>query len=207
MELVPEHRLLSLLLPRDICDLTGRQPRGKLVLSQQFQRRLHCEGIGPSDVGRLCVGVSMNQTEVSQDKEKEREYEATRAARRYVPLETVNAVGVSEDFIVAHGIVSNISETGACLITNTVIEPGQTLQIRFNTCNKTDLFQTSAKVVWSGEGMDPNLEIVGVMVGIAFMEVSYELQDTITDILEKGNFHEVGAADVQKKAAVAVSKS
>jgi hypothetical protein len=149
----------------------------------------------------------MSEAEVTEDQEKEREYEATRAARRYVPLETVNAFVLSEDFIVAHGIVSNISETGACLITNTVIEPGQTLQIRFSTCNKTDLFQTSAKVVWSGEGMDPNLEIVGVMVGIAFQEVSYSLQETITDILEKGNFHEVGAADVQKKAALAIPNS
>lgn len=149
----------------------------------------------------------MSEAEVTGDKGREREYEATRAARRYVPLKTVNAFVLSEDFIVAHGIVSNISETGACLITNTVIEPGQTLQIRLSTCNRTDLFQTAAKVVWSGEGMDPHLEIVGVMVGIAFQEVSYSLQETITDILEKGNFHEVGAADVQKKAVVTATNT
>ena len=68
----------------------------------------------------------MSEADVSNSRGKDAKYDATRAARRYVPLETVNAFVLSKNFIVAHGIVSNISETGACLITNTLIEPGQT---------------------------------------------------------------------------------
>lgn len=146
------------------------------------------------------MGIALNKPEGAK-------YSATRAARRYVPLEMVNALILSGDVVVAQGVVSNISECGACVIANTVIEPGQSLQIRFSTFDKTELFQSRVKVVWSREGMDSNLEIVGGMVGVAFVEVSWSLQNTITDLLEKGRFLEVGAPDVHEKAAIAIPNS
>ena len=145
----------------------------------------------------------------AQDAEKA-EFTRTRATRRYIPLETVNALVLSEQFYLAHGVVSNISETGACLITNTVIEPGQKLQVRFITGKGVELFQTRARVVWSAEGMDPHMEIVGVMSGVQFLDDSRLLQDKIVEILEKGNFHEVGAADpdaTQDAAGLATMES
>ena len=148
----------------------------------------------------------MSETDTVENSEKVTKYSATRAARRYVALETVNALVLCGDVVVAQGVVSNISECGACVITNTVIEPGQSLQIRFSTSDKTELFQSRVKVVWSREGMDSHLEIIGGMVGVAFVEVSWSLQNTITDLLEKGSFLEVGAPDVQEKAAFAVAK-
>lgn len=133
------------------------------------------------------------------------EFTPTRATRRYVPLETVNAVILSDDFVLAHGIVSNISESGACLITNTSVEVGQKLQIRLSTSNKIELFQTLGRVVWSGEGIDPNLEIVGVMLGVQFLDGPSALPDQLGEILQKGKFHEVGAADLEKEGGVTTS--
>jgi hypothetical protein len=61
-----------------------------------------------------------------------------------------------------------------------------------------ELFQAEARIVWAGEGMDPHLEIVGVMVGVQFLEVDPALEEKIFDTLEQGRFLEVGMPDVKK---------
>jgi hypothetical protein len=121
-----------------------------------------------------------------------KELSPTRANRRYVPLKPVSAVILADDCYLAHGVVSNISTSGACLITNTVMENGSDVRVQFAANQHEELFQLEARIVWSSEGMDPNLEIVGVMVGLQFLDMRPMLQEKISDILEQGYFHEVG---------------
>lgn len=143
----------------------------------------------------------MSKAKAKGKKKRDLQFSPSRASRRYVPVESVSAFVVSDSSFLAHGIVSNISARGACLITNTAIEEGEHIRVRFSTSNKNELFQAQARVVWAGEGMDPNMEIVGVMVGLAFEDVSPSFEDEILEILEQGTFHEVGAADRKKQPA------
>jgi hypothetical protein len=134
----------------------------------------------------------MSEAEAVAKKEGGLEYSSTRVNRRYVPLETVSAVLLADDCYLAHGVASNISASGACLITNTVMEPGGRVRVRFSTNHQEELFHAEARIVWAGEGMDPHLEIVGVMVGVQFLDVDPALEEKIIDTLEQGRFHEVG---------------
>jgi hypothetical protein len=72
------------------------------------------------------------------------------------------------------------------------MEPGSHVWVRFSRNHQEELFQAKARIVWAGEGMDPNLEIVGVMVGVQFLDVEPALEEKIIDTLEQGRFHEVG---------------
>ncbi len=121
-------------------------------------------------------------------------YEAIRETGRFIPLETVSAILVSDDGFLGHGIVSNISEKGACLITSTMIEPGQKIRVKFTVRRGNELFQIPAKIVWSAEGMDRHSEIVGVLVGVVFQPSSDSQRKTIVEILERDLFHPVGSS-------------
>ena len=134
----------------------------------------------------------MSEAEAVVKKEGGLEYSPTRTNRRYVPLKPVSAVLLADSGYLAHGVASNISASGACLITNTVMEPGSRVRVQFSTNHQEELFQAEARIVWASEGMDPHLEIVGVMVGVQFLDVEPALEEKITDALEQGRFHEVG---------------
>ena len=121
-------------------------------------------------------------------------YAPARDSSRFVPLETISAILVSEDAFLGHGVVSNISESGACLITNAMIEPDRAIRVKFSTSQGTELFQTPARVVWSGEGMDRHSEIVGVLVGVTFKD-SPDSHDKIAEVLRRDLFHKVGSPD------------
>jgi hypothetical protein len=122
-------------------------------------------------------------------------YDAVREACRFVPVETVSAILVSDTGFLGHGVVSNISIKGACLITNTMIEPHKEIRVQFTVHRGDELFQVPAKVVWSAEGMDRNSEIVGILMGVAFQPLSDSQRKTIVEILERGLFHSVGPPD------------
>jgi hypothetical protein len=122
--------------------------------------------------------------------------------RRFVPLETISAALLEDDRVVAHGIVSNISERGACLITNTPLEPGRTVKIQLRTKGRTELFDAEARVVWSGEGLDPASEIVGGRIGATFINVSQSKRETMVAILENSYFQEVGAPETSEDRAI-----
>ncbi len=143
----------------------------------------------------------MSEAEV-EAQNGEREFDAVRAASRYVPVETVSAIILSDEAFLGHGIVSNISESGACLITSTMMEPHQEICVKFTNSRRIEIFQTRARVVWSSEGMDPHLEIVGVMVGLAFRDLSEQKRREIEKVLEQTIFQEVEAPDVVEERDV-----
>ena len=122
-------------------------------------------------------------------------FDAVREAGRFIPVETISAILVSDSGFLGHGVVSNISEKGACLITNTMIDRDQKIRVQFTANRGDELFQVPAKVVWSAEGMDRNSEIVGILVGVAFQPLSDSQRKRIAEILERGLFHSVGSPD------------
>ena len=117
-----------------------------------------------------------------------------RTGRRLVPVETINAHLMQSDVLSAGGIVSNVSECGACLITNAAISPGKRVRVKLSSPRR-ELFEVDAAVVWCREGIDRIKEIVGVLVGVSFVDVSPELRQVIRAALGSGSFQEVVPAD------------
>jgi len=141
----------------------------------------------------------MIEAEIEAQNDDGEESQPIRAARRFVPVEPVSVVLFTENELLGHGVVSNISESGACLITSTLVEPQEHIRVTFKAKSQEDLFQSRARVVWSGEGMDPNLEIVGVMVGISFLDCSPTQREKVAEILKQGFFHEIAPPEEMQK--------
>ncbi len=141
----------------------------------------------------------MSEAEIEAQNDDGEESRPKRTARRFVPVEPVSVALFTENELLGHGVVSNISESGACLITSTLIEPQEHIRVTFKARSHDHLFQSRARVVWSGEGMDPNLEIVGVMVGIAFLDCSPTQREKVAEILEQDWFHEIAPPEAEKQ--------
>ena len=90
---------------------------------------------------------------------------------RIVPTRSLSAAVLNGDQKIAHGTVSNMSETGAFLITDHTLARG--LDVRLVLSEGRDrILDTKAHIVWSADGFDPRSEIVGALQGVLFADLS-----------------------------------
>ena len=74
-----------------------------------------------------------------------------RAVRRFIPKQSIT-VAVNEDgFPLACGEVRDLSESGACVVTDLVLKRGWRIDLKVSL-NRLGVFETQGHVVWSGEG-------------------------------------------------------
>ena len=114
-----------------------------------------------------------------------------RAGRRLVPTETISVALTREDSLNAFGIISNISEYGACLITNVSLERNRIVRVQLSSPQHESLLMTEARVSWCAEGVDPVKAIVGVMVGVSFLNLDGDQQRKMAELLSSDRFQEV----------------
>jgi hypothetical protein len=92
-------------------------------------------------------------------------------APRFLPLETVRVRFFSPphtDGRLIFGIVSNLSETGACIITNTGLPVGVAVGLTIENWRQKGSLEVSARLVWCAERFEPMKEIVGYLNGVSF---------------------------------------
>lgn len=111
----------------------------------------------------------------------------TTPAPRFLPLETIsvrlegpNASNERRVF----GVVSNMSETGACVITNLSV-PQDTDVLLTIAGGRAQPTTVKAHVVWCAERLEPVKEIVGFLTGVTF---DADAEATIRDLLASGIF-------------------
>ena len=111
----------------------------------------------------------------------------TTPAPRFLPLETMpvrlegpNVPAKSHVF----GVISNMSETGACVITNTSIPKYSDVQLTISGTRSEDL-RVTARVVWCAERLEPVKEIVGYSTGLTF---DSDTNEAIQGLLSSGVF-------------------
>jgi hypothetical protein len=66
------------------------------------------------------------------------------------------------------GIISNMSETGACIITNLSLPAGVTVRLTIESRRQKEALEISARLVWCAERLEPVKEIVGYLTGVCF---------------------------------------
>ena len=95
----------------------------------------------------------------------------SRARPRVVPTRSLSAAILDGDLKIAHGTVSNMSETGAFLITDHTLAQGLAVRLVLSE-GRNRILDTEARIVWSAEGFDPSSEIVGALQGVLFADQS-----------------------------------
>lgn len=111
----------------------------------------------------------------------------TTPAPRFLPLETIlvridGASATSKRRV--FGVVSNMSETGACVITNLSVP--QNTPVRLTIAGvRTEATLVAARVIWCAERLEPVKEIVGYLTGVTFDD---DTEETIRALLASGIF-------------------
>lgn len=90
---------------------------------------------------------------------------------RVVPTRSLSAAILDGDLKIAHGTVSNMSETGAFLITDHTLAQGLAVRLVLSE-GRNRILDTEARIVWSADGFDPSSEIVGALQGVLFADQS-----------------------------------
>ena len=94
-----------------------------------------------------------------------------RSSRRLTPRKPVTVALEDGEASRAYGVVTNISETGACVVTDSVVGQGRIVLLRMSFYRHADLFETEARVVWSGqEGSSSSTPVV--LQGVQFTQLA-----------------------------------
>jgi hypothetical protein len=72
-----------------------------------------------------------------------------RISRRFAPRNSVTVAIQEQEDPFAYGIVTNISPSGACLVTAKPLPTGSKVHLQVSFYQQADLFVTDARVVWS----------------------------------------------------------
>ncbi|MEE9264823.1 MAG: PilZ domain-containing protein [Vicinamibacteria bacterium] len=94
-----------------------------------------------------------------------------RALPRVTPASSLSAHIFDGDLTVSRGTVSNLSESGAFLVTDRGLARGATVRVVLGE-GRTGFLDTQARIVWSVDGVDPHSEIVGSLQGVLFSGLS-----------------------------------
>lgn len=105
------------------------------------------------------------------------QYPTPRTVRRLTPRQSATAAVYRGDQQVGYGIVTNVSESGACVVTDSRHAPGTDLRIKLSFYQQPRLFETVARVVWSREANESEAAFSGLQV--------HGLRFTVTPTVER----------------------
>jgi hypothetical protein len=116
----------------------------------------------------------------------DREFLARRA-ERFVPSTSVTVALLEENLPIAYGVVSDISEAGACVMTNTGLSPGKTYQFKMSFF-EGEILEAAALVVWRLTQRPVGSEPAGIPHGIEFTDMTATHLESLKRILRRGDF-------------------
>ncbi len=112
-------------------------------------------------------------------------------APRFLPLMTI-AVRLHSpphtDRRLVFGIISNMSETGTCIITNLSLPVGAAVRLTIENRPENKALEVAARVVWCAERFEPVKEIVGYLTGVSFDPAGVEF---VRRLLNSGLFQSI----------------
>ena len=116
----------------------------------------------------------------------DRDY-APRRIGRAVPSTSVTIALLEDNVPVAYGVVRDLSEIGACIMTDAVLKPGTSFQFRMSFFGG-EVLEATARIVWSETprpGAAPGTEIPH---GLEFTEMGDTHLTNLRHILDTGAF-------------------
>ncbi len=120
----------------------------------------------------------------------DRDY-VSRRTGRFVPSTSVTVALLEENLPIAYGVVRDISEAGACIMTNTSLNPGRSYQFRMSFFGG-EILEAVARVVWRETHRLNGSEPVGVPHGIEFTDINSGNLDNLRRILQSREFGSKG---------------
>jgi hypothetical protein len=114
-----------------------------------------------------------------------------RLSRRFAPRNSVTVAIHDRDIPFAYGVVTNISPSGACVVTANPLPTGTTVFLRVSFYRQPDMFETKARVVWSRQGgRNEKLDAMEGLLfhGVQFAETSTNQRSHLLQLLDSKEF-------------------
>ncbi len=109
-----------------------------------------------------------------------------RTVRRLMPRQSATVAVYRGDQQVGYGIVANVSEAGACIVTDTLMPPGTDLRLKLSFYQQPKLFETIARVIWSRDASASDRGFAGLRLhGLRFTVTSTLERSRLLAILQK----------------------
>ena len=115
----------------------------------------------------------------------DRNYVARRLGRA-VPSTSVTIALLEDNVPVAYGIVRDLSEIGACIMTDAMLKPGTSFQFRMSFFGG-EILEATARIVWS-ETPQRGAPATEIPHGLEFTEMGDTHLTHLKHILDTGAF-------------------
>ncbi len=104
------------------------------------------------------------------------------------PRRTATAAIYQAGSPLAFGVLTNVSETGACVVSNNAVDAGQRVAIKLSFYRQPDLFESEANVVWVREGIDKEVGRSLVFLGVRFVDLTDFQRRKLSRLLDSEDF-------------------
>ncbi len=107
-----------------------------------------------------------------------------RGWQRRLPGQAVTVAVRQGETPLTYGVVSNISEAGACVLTDTNFPFNTKLDLTLSFYRRVELFTLAARIAWTRD--DPRG--AGIELGLEFKELSERDRERLRTVLSTGDF-------------------
>jgi hypothetical protein len=105
-----------------------------------------------------------------------------RLRARIIPASPITTAIEDETGVnLAYGVLANVSETGACIWTDGLLEPGLSLRLRISFANPPEVHEVAARVVW-GDTSQAGAEMPLRRYGLEWCDASPACVQRIRDL-------------------------
>ncbi len=125
---------------------------------------------------------------------------ARRKGGRFEPRNSVTVAFHRGAAPFTYGVVSNISVTGACVVTAFPLPENTDLYLKLSFYRQPEIFEVKSKILWSRASSSvekEKKELQGLIFhGTQFMEFPKGLKTRLTQLLETAEFHPIVAPEL-----------
>jgi len=122
----------------------------------------------------------------------DKNFDTSQAIRRIAPRHAATAVVYRDFQQPVYGVVSNLSLTGACIVSDNQLTPGNHVGLKLSFYRHSDLFETRARVVWNRRGGAREKGFEGLQLsGVQFTLSSTLQKSLLSTILDGEDFVDV----------------
>lgn len=117
------------------------------------------------------------------------EFSVARASRRFAPRNSATVALSHSKTRLNYGVVLNISDTGACVVTEKPLPPLGRVHLQISFYQHPEILEARGRVVWSRRGDQLGPQLSGALLnGIQFEELSREHQRRLAQLLSSPEF-------------------
>ena len=116
----------------------------------------------------------------------------SRSWPRLAPIRSATAAVFQKENRLAYGVLTNVSEKGACIITDSFLPAGARVDLRLSFYERPDIFEAESRIVWNRRGSE-ELDSANnfLLHGFEFMYVVHDQRDYLDTLLLSVEFEVV----------------